>query len=305
MELHQQIPQWALQSSVPEGLDRSLEIQDAESVWAEIERLDLRSNVTELEQIGFTVVLPDKATAPSLVERLREAVLDVAERRSGVRPDLESGGTHANHSVPFGQLLFYMLFEDEVFQEAVLNPVGLALTHYLLGRSAVLSNCIAGVKGPGGEDLGLHSDNVMIPAPFPSYAQVCNVTLLLTDYDADSGPLCLVPYSHRLHRHPFAGEALNQRVPIVAPAGSIVFWHGNTWHGAFARRKPGLRMNLIMAMMRPYLRPQECYREDVTPDLLSRHPQQFATLMGKQIDYGWRHEGHDFGISYPGRSLWD
>ena len=288
-----------------ESLSRSREISDAELVWAEIERLNLEPHIVELEAKGFTVVPPEKATTPEFVDRCRTKILEVAERRHGARPNLETGGTHERPEIPFGQLLFYMLFEDPVFQEAVLNPVGLALTHYLLGRSAVLSNCIAGIKGPGGEDLNLHADNVMIPPPFPSYAQVCNVTLLLTDYDKEAGALCHVPNSHRLCRHPYPGEALGERVPIIAPAGSIVFWHGNTWHGAFARTKRGLRINLIMAMMRSYMRPQERYREDVTQEILDRNPPQFATLMGKHIDYGWREEGHDFGVTYPGRTLWD
>lgn len=288
-----------------QSLGRRKEVDDAAAVWSEICRLGLEPHVAELESRGYTIVPPEKATTPDFVERCRETILDVAERRHGIRPDMESGGTHERPDIPFGQLLFYMLFEDPVFQEAVLNPVGLALTHYLLGRSAVLSNCIAGIKGPGGEDLRLHSDNVMIPPPFPAHAQVCNVNLLLTDYDRESGALCHVPGSHRLCRHPYDGEALDERVAVEAPAGSLVFWHGNTWHGAFARTRKGLRINLIMAMMRSYMRPQERYREDVTDEILERNPAQFSVLMGKHIDYGWREEGHDFGVTYPGQTLWD
>ena len=78
-------------------------------------------------------------------------------------------------------------------------------------------------------------------------------------------------------------------MPVRAKA--IIFWHGNMWHGAAARRAPGLRINLIVAMMRSYLRPQEPYREHVTQDVLDANPPRFATLLGQHLYYGWREDG--------------
>jgi hypothetical protein len=261
--------------------------------WDEIRKLDLVENVAELEATGLTVVDPDKAAGPGFALRLRDAIVRVGERRGGAPLDLDAAdhpGRGAFGDV-FGLQLYYLLFEDRVFQEAIVNPVALALSTYLLGESCIISNCLAGVKGPGGGDLGLHADNVMIPAPFPPYAQVCNVTWALTDYGEDAGPLVYVPGSHRLCRHPLPGEGRDALVPVQARAGSIVFWHGNLWHGAAARRAPGLRINLIVAMMRSYLRPQEPYREHVTQEVLDANPPRFATLLGQHLYYGWREDG--------------
>jgi ectoine hydroxylase-related dioxygenase (phytanoyl-CoA dioxygenase family) len=261
--------------------------------WDEIRKLELDRTIAELEAVGLTVVEPERAAAPGFAERLRDAIVRVGEERSGTRLDLDAAheaGRGAFGDV-FGLQLYYLLFEDKVFQEAIVNPVALALSTYLLGESCIISNCLAGVKGPGGGDLGLHSDNVMIPAPFPPYAQVCNVTWALTDYDDDSGPLVYVPGSHRLCRHPLPGEGRDAMVPVRARAGSIIFWHGNLWHGALARRAPGLRVNLIVAMMRSYLRPQEPYREHVTQAILDDNPPRFATLLGQHVYYGWREDG--------------
>jgi hypothetical protein len=262
--------------------------------WQDVQRLELEAHVAELETLGYTIVPPEVAAPDGLAERLREAILDVAERRTGVRPRLDGDPRYANPAVPFGQNLAYLLFEDDAFQEAVLNPVVLTLVTHLLGANAILSNCLAFLKGPGEEDLALHSDNVYIPSPFPVHAQVCNATWLLTDYSRDDGALCFVPGSHQFARHPKAGEALAERVPVTAPAGSLAFWHGHTWHGAFARRRPGIRMNLINAFMRMYMRPQEPYAENVTPAQLARRPPRFATLLGQHVGYGWKEEGPDY-----------
>jgi ectoine hydroxylase-related dioxygenase (phytanoyl-CoA dioxygenase family) len=258
--------------------------------WDEIRRLDLVDNIAELEANGLTVVPPSKVADTAFVTRLRDAVIAVTERRTGEPVDV-AGTTEAVYAGGFGRQMFYLLFESDVFQEAVVNPTALALATYLLGESCVLSNCLAGLKGPGGGDLPLHCDNVMIPAPFPPYAQVCNVTWALTDYGEGSGELRYVPGSHRFGRHPAPGEGLDALVPVHAEAGSILFWHGNTWHGAVARRAPGLRINLIVAMMRPYLRPQEVYRENVTPEILAKNPPRFTTLVGQRHNYGWKENG--------------
>ena len=291
----------AYESELPADVDRapgrrSVAVDVATragAAWDDIRKLELEPNIAELEAVGLTVVEPERAADPGFAERLRAAIVRVGQERSGARLDLDAAhepGRGAFGDV-FGLQLYYLLFEDKVFQEAIVNPVALALSTYLLGESCIISNCLAGVKGPGGDDLGLHSDNVMIPAPFPPYAQVCNVTWALTDYDDDSGPLVYVPGSHRLCRHPLPGEGRDAMVPVRARAGSIIFWHGNLWHGALARRAPGLRVNLIVAMMRSYLRPQEPYREHVTQEVLDDNVPRFATLLGQHVYYGWREDG--------------
>jgi ectoine hydroxylase-related dioxygenase (phytanoyl-CoA dioxygenase family) len=147
------------------------------------------------------------------------------------------------------------------------------------------------LKGPGEGDLLLHADNALVHTPFPPNQLVCNVTYALTDYTHENGALCFVPGSHKFYRHPTFDEGLDQRVAVECPAGSLIFWGGNTWHGAFARTAPGLRVNLLMAFLRPYMRPQEAYREDVTQEILARNPPIFSRFMGQHINYGWREEG--------------
>jgi hypothetical protein len=280
---------------------------EALEVWNEIERLDLVRNIAELEVLGWTVIPPEKAVPPGFCERLREKILAVAARRAGIEPDLEAGSTHARTKRPIGGLVSYLLFEDPIFQQAMCNPVGLALTTYMVGKKAVAANCIAGVKGPGEEDLELHCDHGLMVAPFQPVPQVCNITYALTDYTKDNGALCFVPGSHKYFRHPVLNEGLDQRVAVECRAGSMIFWGGNTWHGAFARKNPGLRINLIIAMFRPHMRPQEPYRENVTQEILDANPPRFATLMGKHLNYGWQEEGpqNEPEASNVGRHAYD
>jgi len=274
-------------------------------VWNEIERLDLAGHVAEIDARGYTVIPPEKVAPPELTGRMRETLLDVVEKRTGRRPDVENateqGGT------PFGYMATYLLFEDPVFQQAALNPTAIAMVDYYLGRSSILGLVQAFLKGPGGFELPLHTDNVMIPAPYPAYEQSINITWLLSDYNADNGATCFVPGSNRFGRPPEAGEMLDARVAAEGKAGSLLIWPGSTWHGGLVRKNPGLRIPVSMIYQRMYLQTQEPYAQDVTPQILERNPPRFATLMGQHQAYGYRAEGIDWAktAALPGKSLWD
>ena len=55
----------------------------------------------------------------------------------------------------------------------------------------------------------------------------------------------MVPYSHKLRRHPNAAEISMQTeltVPIICGRGDIACWDGSVWHSFGLRRVPGERV---------------------------------------------------------------
>ncbi len=270
--------------------------KDLNDVYRDIRDLGLESNLAELEAFGFTII---KGALPAdLTGRLRDAVLRSAEESFKTRLDLD-----VEHELREVRLAPYLLFRDPVFEEALLNPGPLALVTYLLGRSCWLSSMTSHVKGPGEVGLLLHSDTANgVPAPFSAYSHVANCNYALTDYAEEAGALAVVPGSHRFHRQPtkwenaLAGENRNPHaIAIEAPAGTAIVWHGNTWHGSFPRRIPGLRVNLAMYFCRQYMAPQEIYADRVPDELIARHGRQsrMAQLLGLNRFNGWREEGPD------------
>ena len=149
-----------------------------QKVWGEIEAHGLEKYVAEMDANGYTVIPPELASPNGLCERLLDAVMDVAETRNGVRPDLETGSTHENFKgrfqamlgskgdSPIGDLMQSLLFEGEVFEEALLNPVLLTMASYLCGYSVVLSSMGCFMKGPNVSSFSLHSDTPL-PSPLP------------------------------------------------------------------------------------------------------------------------------------------
>ena len=271
-------------------------------VRAEITRLGLQNNAFDLDTQGYTVLSPAELGAGNLATRLREALLDIAEKADGVRPDITGGGGRERWTaVGRGHFLHHVLFKNRVFEQALMTPTALALITYLLGESCVLSSMNAMIKTAGPDNLELHTDQVGTPAPFPAYAQVANATWALTDYSKADGSINFVPGSHKWSRHPTRAEAmdLSQAVPVEAAAGSLIVWHGNTWHGAFARTTPGLRVNLMTYFCRWYLLPQAIYRQTVPKEILARNPERFGALMGRRTPYS----GADLDGPLPSMSL--
>jgi ectoine hydroxylase-related dioxygenase (phytanoyl-CoA dioxygenase family) len=71
-----------------------------------------------------------------------------------------------------------------------------------------------------------------------------------------------------------------------------VVWHGNTWHGSFPRKRPGLRVNLSNYFCREYMAPQEDYRNTVPEGFLEPgRDDRLARLLGADLAYGWKDEG--------------
>lgn len=254
-------------------------------VFAEIERLGLVANVGELEMKGYTALLPEQVGPPAFIEQLRETIIALAERRSGHKVDRAGGLTFQDDTSPYGQVhsLFGLFGEDPIFEQALMNRAMLALVTYLLGESCFLHHERAAIKGPGDQYLPMHADPAG-PMPYPYVAQVCNTTYALTDHTIAAGTTCFVPGSHRLCRQPTREEAmdLSSFAPLEVPAGSIIVWHGNTWHGALPRKEPGIRVSLVQYFSRPSAASDvpRNYSSVVTPEMLARNPSRFATLLG-------------------------
>jgi hypothetical protein len=266
---------------------------DLNDVYEDIETEGLQRNLTELEAFGFTTI--PNALSPEQVKAMRSRILEISEERMGKSLDLEGETEHSEV-----EFIPYLLFKDPLFKQAVANPKTLPLLTYLLGKRCILSSLGSHLKGPGGKGLLLHSDTGNgVPDPFPPYAQVANCNYALTDYTEAGGALAMVPGSQRKQRQVTQYERGldgNERnphaIPIEVPAGTAIIWHGNTWHGSFPRKTPGLRVNLSSFYCREYIQPQEDYRRHVPEGFLNGEKDaRLARLLGADLVHGWTEEG--------------
>ena len=166
------------------------------SLSNEIGELGLQRHIEDLDAHGYTVIPPEIASPNGLAERMLEACLDIAERRSGERPDLERGRPKSRIDSPVGDTMKALLLEDPVFEESLMNPVMLALATHLCGYDVVLSSLISSMKGLSKTPFRLHTDT-RLPSPLPTQALLCKRMVLLTDFNRDNGSTVFAPGSHK------------------------------------------------------------------------------------------------------------
>ena len=236
----------------------------------ELDALDLKPHVADLETDGYTVLPPGKAKPLDFFDELRETILRLAKDDRSLDLGPESG---------LGNTLFHLLPRDRIFEQALTAPAPQALVAYLLGYRAKLSQSTGLVKDRSARALAIHADHSgKIPAPWPNVAQYCNVTWVTTDYTRDNGAVCVWPGSHRFCRPvpPYLTMAHDHdEVEVLEVAkGSVIVWHGSLWHGAVPRTSAGQRVTLVFPHVRDHVQAQELYWASTTRQMIEtqQHP---------------------------------
>ena len=136
-----------------------------------------------------------------------------------------------------------------VFRDLAVNPIAVALIRHMVGERATrFSSHNSFVKWQGdfgyGKGLGLHADQTAMPLPWGRRALTANANWCLTNYTHQGGAFAWVPGSHKKGTRPGQPSAARQAVAVEAPKGSLLVFHGATWHGAYPRLIPGMRLSI-------------------------------------------------------------
>ena len=255
----------------------------------QIQELELEQFVLQLEVDGLCVVPPERTgVAPETINAIAEQLLSEAQEVVGCEFDLNEGPKaeltmSADENViaqfsgdrgePTQFLVQQLCARDRLFRDLAINPVGVALIRHLIGQNATrFSSHNAFIKWQGefgyGQNLGLHCDQMAVPRPWGRNTLTANTNWCITDYSLDGGALAYVPGSHRRMEPPRFPEAVELAVPVEAPAGSLIVFHGATWHGAFPRLTEGMRLSIANYFRHYMVLPQD--------DIKNLFPQELA-----------------------------
>ena len=268
-----------------------------------IKSLGLTSNIEQVMEEGYTIISPDKVAPEKFRNDLLNKIIEIAEERTGNRISLTKN-TNSGTYKPIPQtdsqfVLYSLLFADPIFEEWLMNDVVQTLSTYFLNNQGQLSSMSSFIKWKGEsykESYGIHADTT--PASDGSlptnWLDACNSVYCLTDYSLENGALGVVPKSHKLGRQPTKDDDLSNFHPVEASKGSIIFWHGNLWHGAYPKKTDGLRINLTTFITHRRIKTQENIKNRVTKEMLKRNPSKaFARMVGLNDHNGFDENGPD------------
>jgi hypothetical protein len=239
-----------------------------------IDELGLRENCRQLAMEGWTVV--EAAASEEFFARLAAKIKEQS-------PDLKDGVGGAN----------MLLAKDPVFAEAALNPKIMAMAEFSVGGGFLVTQIASSIISKGPRTVGLHADSSWLPAPFPAHNMLLTACWACTDYTKEGGATMVIPGSQVLHRHPNAEEtdAMAGAIAIECPAGSVVMWDGNIWHGNWPRQIDGERVVCHVAYTRLMMRPVEDYSAHADA-LISQYGQPMSQLLGRE-DFLYSPSGFD------------
>jgi hypothetical protein len=280
-------------------------LETKQSYSDEIRELGLEPYVMELEVEGLTVVPPEvHGVSMDRIDELQQRILAEARNMTGVDFDLDKGplselefppasqglaalsGAEDDHQ-PTQFLIQQLGHVDRMFRDLAVNPVALALIRYMIGKeTARFSSFNSFVKWQGdfgyGPMLGLHCDQGGVPLPWGRTALTANTNWMLTDYTKEGGALAYVPGSHRNVSHPMQPMASKNAVAVEGKKGSVAVFHGATWHGAFPKQTPGMRLSIANYYRHMMVTSQEDIKGSFPRELADDcdRPDEFKTLCG-------------------------
>lgn len=187
-------------------------------------------------------------------ERL-EKVRDALEARYALEGEL--GGREGKHPIPNVRRLSNLIAKGEEFERLATEPIILEFARLVIGDEVRWQAMNAHDPLPGASTRqSIHADRSF----FVGCQGYMNVIWALDDLTEENGATRIVPGSHR---RPWPREVLTDllapvegELQAVAPAGSAIIVHGDTWHGACDNRSTGSRRVLHLGYACPATRPQ-------------------------------------------------
>lgn len=293
---------------------------DSLRMTEEVKSLGIEQYAEELEETGLTVLPPEaNQFGESRMEEVVQRILDRAQEMTGVEFSIEEGplqelefptpnipadslkklkASNMADAVlkPTQFLIQKLTHEHRIFRDLALNPASIALQNFIMAGQTRLSSVNCFVKWQGdfgyGPTLGLHADQGATPTPWGAVAHSANSTWCLTDYTLDGGALAYIPGSHKEGQPVPPPDRVKDAVPVEAPKGSLIVFHGATWHGAFPRKDKGLRLGLAVYHRHAANLPQEDLPGLTVDEMIADtdNPKVYRAIAGVDDKFPYREE---------------
>jgi ectoine hydroxylase-related dioxygenase (phytanoyl-CoA dioxygenase family) len=240
----------------------------------------------KLDADGYCIV--PNVLSPAEIAALKSRLADQAAGE-----DARGVASHDGGPSRPNQRVFMMLNKGRVFRDLMLHPIIDALMGHLLGPDFLLSSLTANIARPGGEAMGLHTDQGYVGFWTP-VAAVANIAWMLDDFTDENGGTRLVPRSHlqnldgspRLSHVPMDPSQRPTQAHTIAAegsAGSILCFDGRVWHGTGANRSDRQRHALLSYHCRPFVRQQENFTLGLDPEIRASERPELLDRLGYKV----------------------
>jgi ectoine hydroxylase-related dioxygenase (phytanoyl-CoA dioxygenase family) len=208
---------------------------------------------------------------------------ELARARDDLARVLERTPTGRNNFEGFSTRRVYALFKKtRSFDAAAIHPLALGVLDAVLGHYQ-LSAPVGIQIGPGEAAQVLHRDEAVYPLPRPHPPVVVNTMWPMDDFTVANGATRLAAGSHLWAPDRAPDEKADDMIVAEMPAGSVMFYLGNLWHGGGANRTDRPRLGVILEYVVSWLRAQENHCLAVPRRVVRGLPQRLQELLGYNV----------------------
>ncbi|QJB70111.1 phytanoyl-CoA dioxygenase family protein [Parasphingorhabdus halotolerans] len=228
---------------------------------------------------------------------------EVARQRAALQPWIDADvrgrnvfeGTESNR-------IYAMLSKDPIFADLITHPLQLAFAEKELGKSCLLSACLAINLHPGETVQPWHMDDEHCRQKMPRKALGVSTFWTIDAMTEDNGATEILPGSHAWgDEKPVGANALSDffnaddyahkddpgyhpdAIKAVMPAGSLMIAKGNLWHRGGANKSGQSRLIVTPQYCPGWMRPLETMLLAVPPEKAAKLPSRVQELLGYSI----------------------
>ncbi|RFU32323.1 hypothetical protein B7463_g4024, partial [Scytalidium lignicola] len=234
------------------------------------------------------VILPEIYSSSLVSNALDELARIEAQESAG---PASRAGRNAFEGFKTGRI-YALTDKSRVFDEFPIHPIVAALNDYFLQPKYLINTFHTVVINPGEKPQGIHTDDGLIQIPRPKPLLGCGTMIALDPFTATNGATMLIPGSHLWDDDHVATR--EQMIPVVMPAGSMVYFLNTVWHSGGANTTAKPRRSLIIQYCQPWVRPYENMTIAQSWNDLDKLPKKLLSLLGFST--------HDFMGHVDGRS---
>lgn len=201
--------------------------------------------ITDLIENGY--IVRERLFTGGELDALRQAADEIEARHREMHEPGQGKG--------FGGLFARNIIDDHPTIENLLlrNPTLVSVARAVLGPQVQVHASVLRVAYADLENQGVewHFHQRVVPDPEPPFflrPVVLDNLIYLDDLTDDTGPLVVMPRSHRTNADLPSGDFSDKpgQVIVRCPAGSVVTSHSSLWHKALAPKPGGGKRRLLI-----------------------------------------------------------
>jgi ectoine hydroxylase-related dioxygenase (phytanoyl-CoA dioxygenase family) len=205
----------------------------------------------------------------------------VAAIKADLGPRLTRFGRNEGLEGTRTRRLYSVLAKTRSCDLLVEHPGILRLLARTLMPNWLLSQLQAIEIHPGERTQILHHDDAFYPIPRPRKAIGAATIWALDDFTETNGATVVIPRSHLWDDH--RPTDADTPIPVLMPAGSVLFFLGTLWHGGGANRSDQPRLAVSAQYCEPWARQQENMSLAIPREVVRQLTPPLRSMVGYSI----------------------